>query len=310
MLLWFYFIWGPWCYCLFWIRALFALVTGYCGDTLSAMPVTKKYDLLYFEFSQLVLGTCCCFLVFCRCLLVVQSDPSSHLLRPWRLWSPPLRSVWGDGVWLSMAAYYPQPSMNPGQHNLCHEQQPCSLCNPSNRPARRFNFTCNGSAGVAGIRGSDQPVAAIAFKCKLNGPASTKSPSTSSQAPVTPCGTVHFFKSSGSNRSKDMLPDISLNRSVNYWVAMSTPSQVGSMYVSWKVNNRDWYLSSFNVLRKDSFKFLCQRNCLLGKLNISVHGIVSVWTGGLSEEYLSNKLFVNGLKIMWVISLRDSQLNL
>ena len=32
--------------------------------------------------------------------------------------------------------------------------------------------------------------------------------------------------------------------------------------------------------------------------------------GGLSEEYLSNKLFVNGLKIMWVISLRDSQLNL
>ena len=137
LLLWFYFIWGPWCYCLFWIRALFALVTGYCGDTVSAMPVTKKYYLLYFESSVLVLGTCCCFLVFCRCLLVVHSDPSSHLLRPWRLWSPPLRSMWGDGVWLSMAAYYPQPSnppfcMNPWQHNLCHEQQPCSLCNPSN----------------------------------------------------------------------------------------------------------------------------------------------------------------------------------
>ena len=133
----YYFIWGPWCYCLFWIRALFALVTGYCGDTVSAMPVTKKYYLLYFESAVLVLGTCCCFLVFCRCLLVVHSDPSSHLLRPWRLWSPPLRSVWGDGVWLSMAAYYPQPNnppfcMNPWQHNLCHEQQPCSLCNPSN----------------------------------------------------------------------------------------------------------------------------------------------------------------------------------
>ena len=153
------------------------------------MPVTKKYYLLYFESSVLVLGTCCCFLVFCRCLLVVHSDPSSHLLRPWRLWSPPLRSMSGDGVWLSMAACHPQPSnppfcMNPWQHNLCHEQQPCSLCSTSNRPA-----------GVAGNWGSDQLVAAIAFKFKLNGPASTKSllHIVSSNCRVTPCGTVHFF---------------------------------------------------------------------------------------------------------------------
>ena len=51
---------------------------GYCGDTGSAMPVTKKYCLLYFESSVLVLGACCCFLVFRRCLLVVHSDPSGH----------------------------------------------------------------------------------------------------------------------------------------------------------------------------------------------------------------------------------------
>ena len=110
LLLWFYFIWGPCWSCLFWIRALVALVTGSCGDTVSAMPVTKKYYLLYFESSVLVLGTCCCFLVFCRCLLVVHSDPSGHLLRLWRLWSPPLRIASGDRVWLSMAAHHPQPS--------------------------------------------------------------------------------------------------------------------------------------------------------------------------------------------------------
>ena len=121
LLLWFYFIWGPCCSCLFWIRALVARVTGSCGDTVSAMAVTKKYYLLYFASSVLVLGTCCCFLVLCRCLLAVHSDPSGHLLRPWSLWSPPLRSASGDRVWLSMAARHPQPS------NLLQHQQQTSL---------------------------------------------------------------------------------------------------------------------------------------------------------------------------------------
>ena len=62
------------------------------------MAVTKKYYLLYFASSVLVLGTCCCFLVLCRCLLAVHSDPSGHLLRPWRLWSPPLRSASGESL--------------------------------------------------------------------------------------------------------------------------------------------------------------------------------------------------------------------
>ena len=107
---------------LLWSRAIAATLCQPC-------LLLKKYYLLYFESPVLVLGACCCFLVFRRCLLVVHSDPSGHLLRPWRLWSPPLRSVSGDRVWLSMAARHPQSSnppfcMNPWQHNLCHDQQP------------------------------------------------------------------------------------------------------------------------------------------------------------------------------------------
>ena len=175
------------------------------------MPVTKKYYLPYFESSLLVLGTCCCFLVFCRCLLVVRSNPSGHLLRPWRLWSPPLRSMSGDRDWLLMAACHPQPSNPPFYMNPCSTTcvtssnlVPCAIpatsCSTSNSPASRFNFTCNGSAGVTGNTGSDQAVAAIAFKFKLNGPASTKSPLhiISSTCHVTPCGTVHL-QSSGPN---------------------------------------------------------------------------------------------------------------
>ena len=52
------------------------MFTGYCGDSVSALPATKNFFyLLSFDSSVFVLGACYCFLVFCRCPLVVHSTP-------------------------------------------------------------------------------------------------------------------------------------------------------------------------------------------------------------------------------------------
>ena len=121
-----FFLLEPCCSCLFCIRALVALVTGLCGDTVSAMPVTKKYYLLYFEYSVLVLGTCCCFLVFCRCLLVVHSDPNGHL---------------GSGLGgFGLPSAARQEAEFGCRWQLFIVHPATSGCN-SHRPARHFTFT-------------------------------------------------------------------------------------------------------------------------------------------------------------------------
>jgi len=52
----------------------------------------------------LVLCSCCCLLVLCRCLLGTPKDQSARKLSPWRLWSPLHFSMLGDKVQLWMAA--------------------------------------------------------------------------------------------------------------------------------------------------------------------------------------------------------------
>ena len=69
--------------------------------------------LLLISPPVLVLGSCCCLLVLCRCLLGTLKDQSARKLRPWRLWPPLHLSMLGDKVQLWMQALCSLQSNHP-----------------------------------------------------------------------------------------------------------------------------------------------------------------------------------------------------
>ena len=69
--------------------------------------------LLLISPPVLVLGSCCCLLFLCRCLLGTPKDKSARKLSPCRLWSPLHLSMLGDKVQLWMAALCPLHSNYP-----------------------------------------------------------------------------------------------------------------------------------------------------------------------------------------------------